>query len=146
MPYPILSSALCFVDKPWECQTWEQLAPIVCCQEGWLTSALILASSPQKSYKHLLLYFYSPTVSRLSVTLYFNVITVRWAYTENLVCCFLYRIHACKLFSRGLFLLLFYSCNLCISWITSVKYERSIMVYLCVFNLVSIICISLWYI
>lgn len=65
-----------------------------------------------------------PPVSRPSVTLYFNVITVRLAYTENFVCGFLCRIHACKLFRTCIFLLSFYSCNLCISWITSAKYEK----------------------
>lgn len=85
----------------------------------------VLASSPQKSYRHLLLYFYSPTGSCLSVTLYFNDITVRLAYAEHFVCGFLCRNHAHKLFSTGIFLLLFYSLNLCISRITSAKYEKN---------------------
>lgn len=83
-----------------------------------------ILASPQESHKHILLNFYSPTVSCLSVAVYFNVITVRLAYTEIFLCDFLCRIHACNLFSTGLFLLLFNSCNLCISSVTSAKYKN----------------------
>lgn len=112
--------------KPWEGQTWQQLALIVCCQEGCWQMLRMLPFLPllPKVIQAFILLFYSPRVSCLTVILYFNVITVRLALSEKFVCGFLCRIHACKLFNTGLFLLLFYSCNLCISWITSAKYEK----------------------
>lgn len=113
--------------KPWESQTWEELALILCYPEGcWqmLSMVLFLPLLPKSGTSFYCYIFTLPPVSCLSVTLYFNVITVRLAYAENFECGFLCRIHACNLFSTGLFLLLLYSCNLCISWITSAKYEK----------------------
>ena len=114
--------------KPWEGQTWGQLA-LIMRYENSVDKCLLCFHSclfSSKVIQAFIVIFLLPLsvmseCNFLSFKCYHCKIGLHWkCYVCGLPC----RIHVCKLFSTGIFMLSFYLYNLCVSWITSAKHHE----------------------